>query len=292
MEWEHILAGRNSRMKPSQIREMLKLLSEPDILSFAGGIPDPSLFPVEAFKEAYAEALSPGKQEEALQYSVTEGYRPLREWLVEHMGELGVPCTVDNILITSGSQQALDYLGKVILSPSDTALVNWPTYLGALGAFNAYEPAYDRLVPKGNRLASDYQEKAHEAGGRVKLAYMSVDFANPTGETLDLKEREAILDLAAELDCAIIEDAAYQALRYDGEVLPSILSLEVDRTRSIDAARTLYCGSFSKKLSPGLRVGWVCGAKEMTSQLVLVKQADHRDSAPITLMAVQGFAQA
>ena len=131
MQLEHILASRTSRMKASEIRELLKLLDQPDIISFAGGIPDPALFPSEAFQAAYTQMLSPDHAGRALQYSTSGGYIPLRKWIAGEMAKLGIPCTADNILITSGSQQALDYLGKLFLSPNDTALVNWPTYLGS-----------------------------------------------------------------------------------------------------------------------------------------------------------------
>jgi len=286
MNWQDIFATRMDRMKASEIRELLKLLDQPDIISFAGGIPDPALFPTEAFQKALGNALSPENQSTALQYSVSEGYGPLRDWIVGKMTEIGVPCTRDNILITSGSQQALDYLGKLMLSPNDTALLGWPTYLGALGAFNAYEPNYDRLIPGGNRSAEDYAQTAKDNGGRVKFAYMSVDFANPTGETLDQTARENILDLADDLDIAVIEDAAYQALRFDGDPIPPVLALEVARKGSIDACRTLYCGSFSKSLAPGLRVGWICGAADVISRLVLMKQASDLHSSTINQMAI------
>jgi DNA-binding transcriptional MocR family regulator len=280
MDWNNVLATRSSRMKASEIRELLKLLDQPDIISFAGGIPDPALFPAEAFKDAFSEALTT-QASAALQYSVSEGYKPLRDWIAGEMGKIGIPCAADNILITSGSQQALDYLGKLMLSPKDTALVGWPTYLGALGAFNAYEPAYDRLDPKGNRSAADFTATASAAGGRVKFAYLSVDFANPTGETLDRAAREAVIDLADEMDIAIIEDAAYQTLRFDGEPIPPILALEIARKGSIENCRTLYCGSFSKSLAPGLRVGWICGAHEIISRLVLMKQAADLHSSTV-----------
>ncbi|MFD1795805.1 PLP-dependent aminotransferase family protein [Paracoccus aurantiacus] len=271
MNWEQILAGRMSRMKASEIRELLKLLDQPDIISFAGGIPDPKLFPAEAFRDAMTTALSDSQYATSLQYSVSEGYGPLRDWIADQMGLIGVPCTPDNILITSGSQQALDYLGKLMLSPGDTALVGWPTYLGALGAFNAYEPRFDRLDPGSNREAQDYHDAA--APGRVKFAYLSADFANPTGVTLDQAGRERLLDLAEELDIAIIEDAAYQTLRYDGTAIPPILATEIARKGSIDACRTIYSGSFSKTLAPGLRIGWVCAAASVIGRLVLMKQA-------------------
>ena len=280
MDWNNVLATRSSRMKASEIRELLKLLDQPDIISFAGGIPDPALFPAEAFKDAFSEALTT-QASAALQYSVSEGYKPLRDWIAGEMGKIGIPCAADNILITSGSQQALDYLGKLMLSPKDTALVGWPTYLGALGAFNAYEPAYDRLDPKGNRSAADFTATAEAAGGRVKFAYLSVDFANPTGETLDRAARESVIDLADEMDIAIIEDAAYQTLRFDGEPIPPILALEIARKGSIENCRTLYCGSFSKSLAPGLRVGWICAAHEIISRLVLMKQAADLHSSTV-----------
>ncbi|MBM1633217.1 PLP-dependent aminotransferase family protein [Sulfitobacter mediterraneus] len=286
MNWQDIFATRMDRMKASEIRELLKLLDQPDIISFAGGIPDPALFPTEAFQKALGNALSTENQSTALQYSVSEGYGSLRDWIVGKMTEIGVPCTRDNVLITSGSQQALDYLGKLMLSPNDTALLGWPTYLGALGAFNAYEPHYDRLIPGGNRSAEDYAQTAKDNGGRVKFAYMSVDFANPTGETLDQTARENILDLADDLDIAVIEDAAYQALRFDGDPIPPVLALEVARKGSIDACRTLYCGSFSKSLAPGLRVGWICGAADVISRLVLMKQASDLHSSTINQMAI------
>ncbi|KJZ18925.1 aminotransferase-like domain-containing protein [Loktanella sp. S4079] len=290
--WDQIFSSRMSRMTASEIRELLKLLDQPDIISFAGGIPDPKLFPVKTFQDAFAETLGPDTQDEALQYSASEGYPPLRDWIAGEMAKLGVACDRDNILITSGSQQALDYLGKLMLSPNDTALVSWPTYLGALGAFNAYEPHYDRLQPHSNRAAADYAEVASGKGGQVKFAYASVDFANPTGETIDRAGRESILDMADELNIAVIEDAAYQSLRYTGEAIPPMLALEIARKGHIDACRTIYCGSFSKTLSPGLRVGWVCAAKPVISRLVLMKQASDLHSPSINQIAIHKVAQA
>ncbi|THK34386.1 PLP-dependent aminotransferase family protein [Ensifer sp. MPMI2T] len=286
LNWDHIFATRSSRMRASEIRELLKLLDRPDIISFAGGIPDPELFPDAEFKAAYAEIFGGPAVSAALQYSVSEGYRPLREWLAKQMAALGIPATVDNIFITSGSQQALDYLGKLFLSPKDTALVTWPTYLGALQAFNAYEPTYDQLNPGGNRTPEAYRQQAAAAGGRVKFAYLSADFANPTGETVDRAGRERVLDLAEELEVAVIEDAAYQSLRYDGEAVPPILALEIARKGDINSARTIYCGSFSKTLAPGLRVGWVCASEAVIRKLVLMKQAADLHSSTINQMAI------
>lgn len=292
MQWTQVLATRASRMKASEIRELLKLLDQPDIISFAGGIPDPALFPKADFATAFSDVLSGDQATAALQYSVSEGYKPLREWIADQMAAIGVPCDAENILITSGSQQALDYLGKLMISPGDTVLCTWPTYLGALGAYNAYEPNYDRLDPKGNRDADSFRAKAEAAGGRVKFAYLSVDFANPTGETLDRAARESVIDLADELDIAVVEDAAYQTLRYDGEAIPPILALEIARKGSIEDCRTLYCGSFSKSLAPGLRVGWVCAAKEVIGRLVLMKQAADLHSSTANQIVTDRVARA
>lgn len=292
MQWTDVLATRNSRMKASEIRELLKLLDQPDIISFAGGIPDPALFPAEAFAQAFQAAMTSGNAPVALQYSVSEGYRPLREWLVGQMGAIGIPCDADNILITSGSQQALDYLGKLLLSPGDTAMVGWPTYLGALGAFNAYEPRYIRLDPFSNADPAAVQAEARAAGGAVKFAYLSSDFANPTGETVSRAGREALLDQAEALNIAVIEDAAYQSLRYDGEAIPPILALEIARKGDIERCRTVYCGSFSKTLAPGLRVGWIVAPKDVVQRLVLMKQAADLHSPTLSQMATDHVARA
>lgn len=286
MSLDQFFATRIGRMKASEIRELLKLLDQPDVISFAGGIPDPALFPAAAFRDAMARALDDDHAALSLQYSTSEGYLPLRRWIAGHMRGLGIDCGEDNILITSGSQQALDYLGKLFLSPGDTALVGWPTYLGALGAFNAYEPVYDRLDPNSNRPAQDFATRAAAQGGRVKFAYLSPDFANPTGVTLTRAERENVLRMARDLDCVVIEDAAYQSLRYDGDPVPPILALEIAEQGHIDACRTIYCGSFSKTLSPGLRIGWVCAAQPVIRQLVLLKQAGDLHTPTLNQIAV------
>ena len=291
LNWEQIFATRSSRMRASEIRELLKLLDQPDIISFAGGIPDPALFPDVAFKEAYSDIFSGAQVNAALQYSVSEGYKPLREWIVGEVAKVGIDCTADNVFITSGSQQALDYLGKLFLSPKDTALVTWPTYLGALSAFNAYEPSYDQLSVNGNRTPEAYRETAAKAGGNVKFAYLSSDFSNPTGETVDLAGREKLLALADELDIAILEDAAYQHLRYDGPAVAPIMALDIARNGGdIEKTRTIYSGSFSKTLAPGLRVGFVIASMPVIRKLVLMKQAADLHSSTINQIAIEHVA--
>ncbi|WP_413709724.1 PLP-dependent aminotransferase family protein [Rhizobium sp. Rhizsp82] len=291
LNWDEMFATRSSRMRASEIRELLKLLDQPDIISFAGGIPDPALFPDKEFKAAYAGIFDSGAVNAALQYSVSEGYKPLREWLVKQMAGLGIPCEAENVFIVSGSQQGLDYLGKLFLSPKDTALVTWPSYLGALQAFNAYEPSYDQLTPNGNRTPESYKAAATQNGGKVKFAYLSADFSNPTGETVDRDGREKVLALAEDLDIAVIEDAAYQNLRYDGEAIPPILSLEIAQKGHINDTRTIYCGSFSKTLAPGLRVGFIVANAPVIRKLVLMKQAADLHSSTINQIAIAEVAE-
>ncbi len=290
-QWEPRYAGRADRMRASEIRELLKLVDQPGVISFAGGIPDPALFPVREAAAAYAAVLAdPVSAAAGMQYAPSEGYVPLRQWISSHMGTLGVPCTEDNIVVTCGSQQALEFLGRLLLSPGDTALVTAPTYLGALQAFCAAEPRYDELSPHGNRTPQSYADAASRAGGQVKLAYVVPSFANPTGETLPLEARERLLDLAAELDIPVIEDAAYAMLRFDGAPVPSVTALAVKRRGSIEAARVVYCGTFSKVLSPGLRVGWIVAPRAMIRRLVLIKQASDLNSATINQMVMYRLA--
>jgi DNA-binding transcriptional MocR family regulator len=271
-DWAARFSGRMGRVRASEIRELLKLLDQPHILSFAGGIPDPALFPAERIQAAYAAVLAdPALASHALQYSVSEGYPPLRRWIAERMALVGVPCDEQNIIVTAGSQQALDLIGKLFLSPGDTVMVARPTYLGALQAFNAYEPRYLDL-PDG-ALAHGVDAEALMAGRTPRpLGYFVPDFANPTGQSLTLAGREALLDLAERLDMTLVEDAAYRELRFEGEALPTLLGLDIARSGSIERARTLFCGTFSKTLSPALRIGWVCGPRAVIDKLVLLKQ--------------------
>jgi DNA-binding transcriptional MocR family regulator len=270
--WDDRFSRRMAHVRASEIRELLKLLDQPDILSFAGGIPDPELFPVQAVAEAYAEALaSAGAQ--ALQYSVTEGIAPLRAWIAERMTRTGAPCDPANILITAGSQQALDLLGKLFLTPGDKVLVERPTYMGALGAFNAYEPAYATL------------DLAGRGAEGARLAYVVPDFANPTGRTLPRADRLRLLELTEAQGFPVIEDGAYRDLRFAGEDEPTILGLDIARSGEIEAARTIFCGTFSKTLSPALRLGWVCGPRAVIEKLTLLKQGADLHASTVNQMA-------
>jgi DNA-binding transcriptional MocR family regulator len=269
-DWSTRFSNRMSRVRASEIRELLKLLDQPDILSFAGGIPDPALFPTDRIEAGYRQILTdPVLAAQALQYSVSEGYLPLRQWIAERMTRDGMPCDERNIMMTAGSQQALDLLGKLLLSDGDTVLTGRPTYLGALQAFNAYQPAYLDL-PDG--VLSAEPDPIFEARAAGAVGYFVPDFANPTGQSLTRDERTALLDLADRLDITLVEDAAYRDLRFSGEALPTLLSLDIARRGSIEQVRTLYCGTFSKTLTPALRIGWVCGPQPVIEKLVLLKQ--------------------
>ncbi|MFO1015500.1 MAG: PLP-dependent aminotransferase family protein [Caulobacteraceae bacterium] len=287
-DWATRFSERMSRVRASEIRELLKLLDQPDILSFAGGIPDPELFPTERLQAGFDAILADRDLSlQALQYSVSEGYLPLRQWLAHRMTLDGSPCDEHNILITAGSQQALDLIGKLFLDKGDTVMVARPTYLGALGAFNAYEPDYldlpERALASGGHLDHAAEERAR--GG---LGYFVPDFANPTGQSLTLADREALLDMAERLEMTLIEDAAYRELRFSGEARPTLLSLDIARHGSIENARTLFCGTFSKTISPALRIGWIAGPKPVIEKLVLLKQGADLHVSTINQMAAHG----
>jgi len=271
-DWSGDFARRAGRITASEIRELLKLLARPGIISFAGGIPDPALFPREIIADAYAKLLAePSSAAAALQYGISEGYRPLREWIAEYMAGLGVRCGPEHILITNGSQQALDFLAKLFLDPGDQVLAARPTYLGPLQAFTAYEAEYGTF-PEG-------------AGQPAKLAYLMPDFANPSGRTMSVDERKAVLAAAAGPDLPVIEDAAYEQLYYDHEPLPSLLALDSAAT-GIDHGRVIYCGIFSKTVVPGLRIGWIVAPRQVIEKLVLIKQAGDLHTSGLNQMVM------
>jgi len=287
-DWPSRYATRAAHMAASEIRELLKLLDQPDIISFAGGIPAPSLFPRAEIAEAYRRILAdPARGQTALQYAVSEGYAPLREWLANYMGRLGISCGHANITITNGSQQALDFLGKLFISPGDPVLVAWPTYLGALQAFNSYEPTYDALPGPGTNRSP---ESCRAGGKQPRLAYCMPEFQNPTGTCLTMAERTATLDLADALDLPVVEDNAYEKLRYDGVRLPPLLAIDAERKGGIENSRVIYCGTFSKSIAPALRIGWVCAATPVIQKLVLIKQASDLHVSTLNQMVMHEVA--
>ncbi len=278
-------AARMAGAAASEIRELLKVAERPDILSFGGGIPDPALFPVEAMADAVARILgAPETAAKTLQYSVSEGDPDLRAWIAAHMGKMGCPCAPENILITSGAQQGLDYLGRLFVNKGDRVHTAWPTYLGALQAFAPNRPEYVRLDPGRNA--------ASPADGRSALAYVVPDFANPTGDTLGAEARAAVLDLARAEDMIVIEDSPYVALRFEGAAQVPLLAQDIAEMGHVDRSRVVYLGSFSKVLAPGLRVGWACAARSVIERLVLMKQASDLNAPRLNQMAVLAVAVA
>lgn len=279
---EFRLATRVQGMKASEIRELLKLVGRPSMISFAGGIPDPALFNIALFQAAWREAFAgPSIAREALQYSTTEGYLPLRQWLSSHMKSLGVPAEADNILITTGSQQALDLIGKLTLDQGSGVITARPTYLGALQSFSAYQPAF-RSIDAPQATGDD----------AARLIYLVPDFANPTGLTMSRASRLKALEQARVLNAIVVEDAAYTALRYEGEPVASVAALDAEASGTIERTRTLYCGTFSKTLSPGLRIGWIAGPKALIRKLALLKQGADLHTASFNQMVMHEVAQA
>src|SRR5258708_18760054 len=218
------------RAKSSAIRELLKLLDEPGIISFAGGIPDPKLFPRSEIAAAAQRILGdPQMAATALQYAPSEGYAPLRRYIAGLMAERGAACASENILVTSGSQQALDFIGRLFLSPGDTVLVARPTYLGALQAFSAHEPVYGKLPATGDNRTPEPYGAGEADARRAKFAYAIADFQNPTGESLTLAERQDLVASAAALGLPIVVDAAHDHRRHYRVGRPSLLPLAAPR---------------------------------------------------------------
>ena len=272
--WEYRYAHRIQRMESSVIRELLKLTEQPDIISFAGGLPAPDVFPVEQFREACNYVLDNfGPQ--ALQYSTTEGYRPLREMIARHTARYNIEITADNILITSGSQQALDFIGRLFLNRGDYIVVESPTYVGALQAWNAYGAQYIPVRADEDGMIVDELEAALRIG--PKFIYILPNFQNPSGYTLSLERRQKLVELADRYGVPIVEDDPYGQLRYEGEHIPSIVSLDSEY-RGLNggghySGNVIYISTFSKLLAPGLRLAWVIAPPEVIRKLVMTKQA-------------------
>jgi 2-aminoadipate transaminase len=271
--WEYRYAHRMQKMGSSVIRELLKFTEQPDIISFAGGLPAPDVFPVEEFRAACNQVLDTcGPQ--ALQYSTTEGYLPLREMIARHTARYNIEVTADNILITSGSQQALDFIGRLFLNRGDYIVVESPTYLGALQAWNAYGAQYIPVRADEDGMIVDELEAALRIG--PKFIYVLPNFQNPSGSTLSLERRQKLVELADRYGVPIVEDDPYGQLRYEGEHIPSIVSLDSEYrgpNGSHYSGNVIYLSTFSKLLAPGLRLAWVIAPPEVIRKLVMTKQA-------------------
>jgi len=254
-------ANRMEKIKASEIRELLKLTTKPEIISFAGGLPAPELFPVEQMKAIVTKIMNEQGQN-ALQYSPTEGYVPLREEICK---QVDFECTADNVLITSGSQQGLDFSAKIFINPGDVIICESPSYLGALNAFKAYEAEFKEVETDENGMIMEDLERILKETPRARMIYVIPDFQNPTGRTWSVERRKRFIELANEYDLPVIEDNPYGALRFEGVRPPSLKSFDTE-------GRVIFLGTFSKTFCPGLRIGWVQASDEILNKYILVKQ--------------------
>lgn len=259
------LADRMKGLKASEIRELLKVTERPEVISFAGGLPAPELFPVEQMKEITVRVLErEGRQ--ALQYATTEGFMPLREKIAGRMNDkFKTAVTCENILITSGSQQGLDTSGKIFLNKGDRILCERPTYLGAINAFKAYEPEFIEVETDSCGMVVEDMDRLLGTVENVKFIYVIPDFQNPTGRTWSLERRKRFMEVVNRHEIPVIEDNPYGELRYEGESLPSLKAFD-------EKGLVIFLGTFSKTFCPGLRIGWVAAEKEMLAKYILVKQ--------------------
>lgn len=258
-------AKRMNELKASEIREILKLTQQKDMISFAGGLPAPEMFPIEAMK-AVAQKVLTKQGQAALQYSTTEGYEPLRQKIAERMNRLfQTKVEASNILITCGSQQALDFSGKLFLDEGDVVLCESPTYLAAISALKAYGPRFREIAGDGQGMILKELEKALEEEKNVRLIYVIPDFQNPTGISWSLERRQRFMDLVNRYEIPVIEDNPYGELRFEEERLPALKSMDPKNL-------VVYTSTFSKTFCPGLRIGWLAARSEIFSKYVLIKQ--------------------
>ena len=260
---------RAGKLKASDVRELLKLLQLPDMISFAGGFPNPESFPTEIIRQIVNDVLQKDGAA-TLQYGITEGYAPLRESVADRMRARGMAVDKDNVLIVSGSQQVIDLMGKIFVDPGDIVLISAPTYLTALTGFSVYEASFETVpIDEDNMRMDLFEERMARLAKRAtvpEIVYVLPNFHNPAGVTMPEKNRKRLVDLASEYDFIILEDDPYRELRYRGEDIRPIKSFDTE-------GRVVYMGSFSKILSPGLRVGYVLADPEIIKKLVIAKQS-------------------
>jgi 2-aminoadipate transaminase len=275
LQWQ--FSQRAQALQSSFIREILKITQRPEIISFAGGLPSPATFPVERMKAAYDKVLSEtGKV--ALQYGPTDGYAPLRAWIADSLSAAGTKILPEQILMVSGSQQALDLIGKVLIDEGSRVLVETPSYLGALQAFSVYGPEFASVATDDDGLVPSSIEGVAGGANRARLLYSLPNFQNPTGRSLSVARRQELVETCARLGLPLIEDDPYGALSYSGEPMPKMVAMNPDGV--------IYMGSFSKVLTPGIRLGYVCAPLPLVRRLELAKQAADLHTAQLTQMVV------
>jgi len=274
----YTFSQRAQKLTSSTIREILKVTERPEIISFAGGLPSPKGFPIDIINGAFDRVLQQNGRS-ALQYGPTEGYAPLRAWVAEDLKRVGAQVSPDEVLIVSGSQQALDMLGKLFVDPGSKVLLEAPSYLGAIQSFSLFEPNYVAVPTDGGGLIPEQLTQDRVAGAR--FIYVLPNFQNPTGLTLDLARRQALVERCAAAQLPIIEDDPYGDLRYAGTAQPGLLGLGREA-----GATVIRLGTFSKVLAPGLRLGYIVAPRPIISKLVQIKQATDLHTATLTQMAV------
>jgi 2-aminoadipate transaminase len=261
---EYRFARRMGQVRPSTIRQILKVAGQPEMISFAGGLPAPECFPVAELAQCAQRVLAEAGPQ-ALQYSITEGFVPLREKLVAEMAQRGVPCSIDNILVTTGSQQAIDLIAKAFLDPGDCVLTEAPTYLAAIQSLHFYEVDFLPVHSDEQGIDVDRLEEAMRTR-HPKLLYTIPNFQNPTGVTMVAERRARVYELAARYGVVVVEDDPYGKLRYAGQDIPCIKSLD-------HSGNVIYVSTVSKTVTPGLRLGWIVADPKPMSKLVIAKQA-------------------
>jgi len=290
ISWEDRFAQRMQGLTGSVIRELLKITERPEIISFAGGLPAPEVFPLAEIEAATRKVLEEhGAQ--ALQYGATEGYAPLRELLVRHMARYGVKLTPANVLVTTGSQQALDLVGRLFLNPGDHVVTEEPTYLGAIQAWRAYQAEFLTVPADDAGMRVELLEEELRRG--PKFVYVLPNFQNPSGATLSSQRRQRLVETANLWGVPIVEDDPYGQLRYEGAHLPPLLALDASLPGHVRAGHAkgggvIHLGTFSKTLAPGLRVGFIVAPEEVVQRLAQLKQgADLHTSSLCQMVAYE-----
>ena len=258
-------ANRIDSLRASDIREILKITQRAEVISFAGGLPAPELFPVEEIKEI-SRLLMEESGRVALQYSTTEGYEPLRQKIAARIGrKFQTQASAEEVMITSGSQQALDFTGKLFLDAGDVVLCESPTYLAAISAFRAYQPEFIAVPTDDDGMIIEELERILATTDNVKLVYVIPDFQNPTGRTWSRERRRRFIETVSRYGVAVLEDNPYGELRFEGEILPSIKSMDRE-------GLVIGTGTFSKTFCPGMRIGWLVAAPPVIEKYVLIRQ--------------------
>ena len=278
---ESRFAQRMARVQPSAIRDLLQLGADPTVSSFAGGYPDASLFPMQHMQQALQAAID-AMGGESLQYTVSNGPARLRAQIAQRMVQDGVACGADDVLVLQGSQQGLDLVAKLLVNEGDIVVTESPTFIGALIAFNPCQPRYVGIPMDQDGMDMDALERSLKQHRRIKLLYTVPDFQNPSGVTMSLARRQRLIALANEFDFCILEDTPYRPLRFAGEHLPTIKSMDTE-------GRVILLGTFSKILAPGLRLGWVVAAPEIIDKLGLLKLAADTQCGTLTMAAVSNY---